>query len=425
VRIAFVSQPGHTVQPAVGSLELWSWQVAQRLAPDHDVVVYASRPPDGHEADPVVAGVRYRFVDHSVDRRLSAVLRRVWRVFPPTRGFFASAFYPLTYWVRVGLDLRRSGADVAHVFNYTQAVPILRRLAPDVKLVLHMQCEWLTQLDWRMLERRLRHADRILACSTALTEGAQARFPMHSSKFYTVFNGVDAGALANVDRRRGETSSRVLYVGRVSPEKGLHVLADALGLLVERGRDLTLTIVGEESLIPFEMAVAIADNDLVRNLGEFYRGSYTETVQSRLPPAAQGRLRFVGPVPYALLPEFYRDADLFVLPSVLEAFGMPLAEALAAGVPAVASRTGGIVDIVEDGVTGLLVEPGDSLALARAIERLLDDGDLRSRVAEAGRVKAAASFDWAVVAACLEAQLWAATGRAAPVDSRGIECASA
>jgi glycosyltransferase involved in cell wall biosynthesis len=425
VRIAFVSQPGHTVQPAVGSLELWTWQVAQRLAADHEVVIYASRPPRGRSADDVAGGVRYRFVDHAVDRSLSAVLRRAWRVFPATRGFFASSFYPLAYWVRVGLDLRRRGADVVHVFNYTQALPILRLLAPNVKLVLHMQCEWLTQLDRRMLDRRLRRADRILTCSTALTEGARARFPMHASKCQTVFNGVDAGALANARHRRGDTSSRVLYVGRVSPEKGLHVLAEAVDLLVGRGRDLTLTIVGEESLIPFEMAVAIADNDLVRGLREYYAGSYAETVRTKLAPAARDRVRFVGPVPYERLPEFYRDADLFVLPSVLEAFGMPLAEALAAGVPAVASRTGGIVDIVEDGVTGLLVEPGDADALAHAIERMLDDSDLRSMVGEAGRLKAAAQFDWSVVATSLEAQLRGATGRGGSVDSHDLECASA
>jgi glycosyltransferase involved in cell wall biosynthesis len=424
VRIAFVSQPGHTVQPAVGSLELWTWQVAQRLAADHEVVIYASRPPRGRNADAAARGIRYRFVDHAVDKRLSGVLRRVWRVFPSTKAFFASSFYPFVYWVRVGLDLRRSGAEVAHVFNYTQALPILRRLAPDVKLVLHMQCEWLTQLDCRMLERRLRRADRILTCGTALTEGARIRFPMHASKCHTVFNGVDAAALTNGLQRRRDASSRVLYVGRVSPEKGLHVLADAFDLLIERGRDLTLTIVGEESVIPLEMVVAIADNDLVRGLREFYGDSYAETIRARLAPAARDRLRFVGPVLYERLPEFYRDADLFVLPSVLEAFGMPLAEALAAGVPAVASRTGGIVDIVEDGVTGLLVEPGDADALAHAMERMLDDGDLRSRVAEAGRLKAAAYFDWNVVATSLEAQLRGAIGGRAPVDSHGVECAS-
>jgi glycosyltransferase involved in cell wall biosynthesis len=104
---------------------------------------------------------------------------------------------------------------------------------------------------------------------------------------------------------------------------------------------------------------------------------------------------------------------------------MPLAEALAAGVPAVGSRTGGIVDIVDDGVTGLLVEPGDARALAAAIERMLDDHDLRARVAGAGRAKAVSQFDWGVVATSLEAQFLDATGSDESVEKASLECASA
>jgi glycosyltransferase involved in cell wall biosynthesis len=93
------------------------------------------------------------------------------------------------------------------------------------------------------------------------------------------------------------------------------------------------------------------------------------------------------------------DADILVAPSVPTAEGkreglpVVLIEAMAAGVPVVASHLSGIPELVEDGVTGLTVTPGDSTALADAIGRLAADPDLRSRLAEAGRARVAADFD--------------------------------
>jgi glycosyltransferase involved in cell wall biosynthesis len=99
---------------------------------------------------------------------------------------------------------------------------------------------------------------------------------------------------------------------------------------------------------------------------------------------------------------------------------MPLAEALAAGVPSVGARTGGIVDIVDDDVTGLLVESGDSAALTVALRRLIEDGELRARLAAAGRVKARERFSWDHVAAATERQLAAAAPGGTAPGSPGL-----
>lgn len=395
MNIAFVTQPGFAVQPPSGSLEIWTWEVARRLARQHDVTILASRSE--LTEDTTSEGVRYRFLPHGLDAELARLARPIWRLLPADRPFFSSALHPLAYWIRAGLELRRGGFDAAHVFNYSQALPILGRLAPQAKLVLHMQCEWLAQLSARMLHPRLARAHAVLGCSTSVTEGGRARFPALSDRFHTVFNGVDLHATGE-SREPAPTPHRLLYVGRISPEKGLHVLVDAFAELAATRPELRLRLVGEEAVVPLEMIVALAGDPRVQALREFYPGSYREALLRRLPRELRGRVTFAGQLPYGEVAECYRNADIFVLPSLVEAFGMPLAEALAAGVPAVASRTGGIVDIVEHETTGLLVEPGDAGALTAAIGRLLEDSELRTRLAAAGREKARSSFGWDAIA---------------------------
>jgi glycosyltransferase involved in cell wall biosynthesis len=101
---------------------------------------------------------------------------------------------------------------------------------------------------------------------------------------------------------------------------------------------------------------------------------------------------WLGYIPWRKLMDCYRRAALFVMPSYYETFGISCLEAMAFGLPVVATRAGGLPEVVEDGVTGLLVPPGDSAALADAICRLLADADLRQRLGETGRERVVANF---------------------------------
>jgi glycosyltransferase involved in cell wall biosynthesis len=108
-------------------------------------------------------------------------------------------------------------------------------------------------------------------------------------------------------------------------------------------------------------------------------------------PAAAG-ISWLGPMPWQHLAEWYRRAQVFVMPSFFESFGIACLEAMAFSVPVVATRAGGLPEVVEDGISGLLVPPGDPQSLAEAIITLLNDPAQRSRMGVAGHERVLESF---------------------------------
>jgi glycosyltransferase involved in cell wall biosynthesis len=150
-------------------------------------------------------------------------------------------------------------------------------------------------------------------------------------------------------------------VGRLEPVKGHRHLLEAFGDLAPRFPDLYLALVGEGELLPELRAVAQR-------------------------PGLADRVLFLGWRDD--VPSLLRAFDLFVFPSLNEGMGRALAEAMAAGLPIVASRAGGIPEVLGDGGAGLLVEAGSASALARGIETLLLDPAIRDRLGKAARERA-------------------------------------
>ena len=106
------------------------------------------------------------------------------------------------------------------------------------------------------------------------------------------------------------------------------------------------------------------------------------------------RVRFTGRITTVELVRHYNRAEMLVCPSLYEGFGLPAGEAMACGLPVAATTGGALPEVVEDGVTGILVPPGDAPALAEAIRTLMSDPDLRRRMGQAGRERVLEKFSW-------------------------------
>ena len=181
--------------------------------------------------------------------------------------------------------------------------------------------------------------------------------------------GLDGDWLTEaVPERPGSGELRLLSVGRLEREKGHTFLLDAVATLRDRGTAVHLELVGDGTLM------------------ESLRGQAREL-------GIEDRITFAGAVGQDTIRENYRRADAFCLPSLGEGIPVVLMEALATGLPAIASNTMGIPELIEHGVTGLLVPAGRPNQIADAVELLAADPALRRRLGEAGRRKVIDDYD--------------------------------
>ena len=420
MKVAFVMQPINLISltDQHGSIEIITYELARRLARNCDVIVYAKKGRYQKESE-YDQGVQYQRISVPLDEWPTAVssaldkLERYPGMHALSRGirqflffrnvrhpFHASRWFYRDYALKVAKTLQKENCDIVHIHNFSQLVPIIRASNPKIKIVLHMHCEWLTQLDREMIESRLGQVDLIIGVSDFITKKIQCCFPEFAQRCRTLFNGVDVHTPRQEGKKGGECKkngvTKLLTVGRVSPEKGVHILLDAYKHVLEHYPQSQLEIVGWIGTLPIEYLTTLSDDQLTLDLTKFYGGEqYILHLQGKLSLIEKSHVSFLGEVPHRLMPNYYRDADVVVSASVCNEPGnMPVIEAMAVGVPAVATRSGGTEESVVDGETGLLVERGDASALAEAIIRLLSDERLSNKMGKAAYRRAVELFSW-------------------------------
>lgn len=175
---------------------------------------------------------------------------------------------------------------------------------------------------------------------------------------------------ANLPPRLPSGALRLLFVGRLEGRKGIDVLLSAAKSVLMRHPHVHLDIAGNDS-IP-------GPN------GQSWRSLFEKDPEADL---IRSRVTFHGEVTEARLRGLYSACDVLVTPSRFESFGLMLVEGMMFGKPVIGCRVGGMVEVVEDGKTGLLAEPGDTPSLEACLNRLIDDAELRARLGSAARAR--------------------------------------
>lgn len=261
--------------------------------------------------------------------------------------------------------LRRSRPDILYVNSVTLPHWSLAARLLGIPVVVHVReadPAGTGRLVTTALALPLVLVQRLLANSTHTASVVTRSLPWLARRMTVVYNGFRFPPPAAPRPRAVGDPATLVVVGRLNPRKGQDVAIDALARLVDEGRDCRLRLVGST-----------------------YPGYEWVEADLRAKAAALGlgdRVELPGFNPDQW--GAYAQSDVALVPSLTEPFGNVAVEAMAMGLPVVASRVGGLREIVEDGATGLLVEPGDAAALAAAVRRLLDDPVLAARLARAG-----------------------------------------
>jgi glycosyltransferase involved in cell wall biosynthesis len=265
---------------------------------------------------------------------------------------------------------------VGFLFFCLEVLHTLRRIDPQIvhaqevsaglygvlaKLVLNKPCVvWSQGYTFQSTKRRsaivLKHADAVIALSDDMKHKLQR---LWERNVYVIPNGIRLQAfekISRADARRdlniGEAAKIVLFVGRLEPIKGVKHLIEAMPAIKEVEPEARLLLVGDGS----------ERTDLERLVDKL---GLSECVI------------FAGRVSEDDVPTYTVASDVFVLPSISEGFGIVNLEAMAAGLPIVASNIGGIPSLVEAGVNGFLVDPGNAAQIASRVSLLLSDPELR------------------------------------------------
>ncbi len=224
---------------------------------------------------------------------------------------------------------------------------------------------------YRLENRLTRRCAAVIAVSDAVRAYLIDRKIARAEQVVTIPNGVDLDRFDPSAMRRNRddlaAAPRIGMVGRLHPQKGHSVGLRAFSTILRRYPDASLEIVGSGGL----------RESLEREAGEL---------------GIAGRVHFHGSIPHADIARHMAGWDLAMFPSLWEGFGIAAAEAMAMELPVVASRVEGLMEVVEDGTTGLLVPSDDPGALAEAVLRLLSNRAEAGAMGRRGRIRIADRF---------------------------------
>lgn len=266
------------------------------------------------------------------------------------------------------------------------SLPLIVALQTTMKFWLESQPLKLSDEAWMqefglpiiaMEELILDRAPVLHANSKAIVRDIASKydFNIDVNKTYHSPHGMEDWAASVVAPKKEAPEIRALFVGRLESRKGIDVLLKAVPSVLKIYPNVVFDIVG--------------DDTITKQNGKTYKEEFFEEVAD---PELLKRVIFHGRVDEMELRQFYASCDLFVAPSRYESFGLVFLEAMMFGKPVIACNAGGGPEVVTDSQTGFLVDPGDVEGLAKALEKLIRDSDLRGAMGLAARADYLARF---------------------------------
>jgi len=283
----------------------------------------------------------------------------------------------LIFWADIIRELRKIKPDIVHAQSFIIGMPaLLSNKLLKIPYVIYGRGSdvylpgWFTKLTAKTI---LKNASAVIALTEHMKGAMQA---LYSRDVVVVPNGINLEEDTGRQSERRNPSERILFVGRLHPVKGTRYLLGAMSIVHRDMPRTKLVLVGDGE--ERELLESLTDSLGLRECVEF-----------------------AGRVPHDRVQDYMNQAEVFVLPSLSEGFPVTILEAMACGLPVVATRVGGIPDIIEDGTNGYLVDAMHQEQIAEALLKLLQGEQLRKEMSDNNR-EGVRRYRWDAVAATLE-----------------------
>jgi len=389
---------GYLIPEWPGQTHVWMWREIELLRRwGADVALFSTRRP------PAAERARHAFADAAEKETIylwptspaRAILFLLWVMACHPIGFLKAAWLGLTLPVdkrpaiKTVLPLIVPAAILArhvHLRGVTRlhsqtcsssailCMMVKRMIGTPFSLVLNANITW-----WGgAMGEKFADADFTVTHTLWLLNQIRDGYPhLPQSKSLLARVGVDTQRWSPAAPTAPRSQTRLMTVGRMNAGKGHDILLRALRILLDQARDVTLTLAGGG-----------VELENLQNLSQ----------QLNL----DDRVRFLGSIPEDHVIEELRQSDIFVLATHAESFGVVYIEAMSLALPVIGTAApGGVREVITDGQDGILVPVNDPNAMSTAIARLIDNPQLRDRLAQAGRQKAITQFDSRLGAAIL------------------------
>lgn len=283
----------------------------------------------------------------------------------------------LIFWADIIRVLRKIKPDIVHAQSLISGMPaLLSHKLLKIPYVIYGRGsdvylpDWFTKLTAKGI---LKNASTVIALTEHMKDAMQA---IYSRDVIIVPNGINLNEVAEREAEGGNPGKKILFVGRLHPVKGTQYLLGAMSIVHRELPEAKLILVGDGE--EREHLETLTDNLGIRECVEF-----------------------AGRVPHERVEDYMNQAEVFVLSSLSEGFPVTILEAMACGLPVVATRVGGVPDIIKNGTNGYLVDTMNQEQIAEALLNLLQDKQLRKDISENNR-EGVRRYRWDAVAATLE-----------------------
>lgn len=291
----------------------------------------------------------------------------------------------LIFWLKALLLLKKVNPDIVHAQGIQIGISgfLAKKFLRKSYIVWAQGSDVYLQWRFKSTVSKLvfRNADAVIALTNDMEKAMQK---IYDASISIVPFGINLESFGNLPTKQAireklglnTSDSVILFVGTLRPVKGVKYLIEAMNSIRQRDTKASLVLVGD---------------------GEERQSLEVLTKELSL----EESVTFIGRVPNEKIPEYMAASDVLVLPSLSESFGIVNLEAMASGLPVVASKVGGLPEIIEDGENGFLVEPKNPEQIAERVLLLLEDDTLRGKISRSNKERAK-QYSWESVVGRLE-----------------------